>query len=672
MRRTATSFLIFICLLVCAQAADAKETWTSVRSKNFFLVGNASEKEIRQVATRLEQFRDVFRQLFPSANLDSPVPTTVVVFKNDGAYKPFKPMAGGKIREDVAGYFQPGSDVNYITLTPPRSGAEDPYRTIYHEYVHLLVSNTLGAGAMPPWFNEGLAEYYSTFTVEDGRKVKLGDVITHHILLLRRTKMPPLKTLFELDNDSLHRNRSEARSIFYAQAWALVHYLIQSDNGARLPQMNKFLELTSAGRPVEQAFVEAFQTDLATMEKGLKNYVNGNSFQATLATFKTRLEFDAEMQSAPLTEAETDAYLGDLLLHTNRPEEAIERLRKALAADPKLAMAHASLGVAHVRRQRFDEARRHLREAVAADTRNYLAHYYYAYALSREGMNETERVLGYSPETAREMRASLERAAALKPDFPETYHLLAFLHLVTGEGLDEGIKLINRARQLAPGREGYAYVLAQLYMKKEDFDSALRTIEQLARDASDPQMRANADSLAADIRNYREQATRYKADRERAEREWAERASRPASASGNPPRLMRRGEESAPAGEGGKSEEEMVEEATMEAIRDALRRPAEGETRLLGRFTSIECDRQGVVFVIRAGDRTLRLSNKDLENVQFMSFVSETFNGSIGCGPYKGEGTVVVTYRPGAAGRAKTDGAAVALEFVPPKFRLEQ
>ncbi len=129
--RAATCALLL--LLLAAQAAAAKETWTSVRSQNFLLVGNASEKEIRQVATRLEQFRYVFTQLFPKVNFNTPVPTTVIVFKNDGAYKPFKPVVDGKVSE-VAGYFQSGDDVNYITLTPDRgTGVENPYGTIYHE-----------------------------------------------------------------------------------------------------------------------------------------------------------------------------------------------------------------------------------------------------------------------------------------------------------------------------------------------------------------------------------------------------------------------------------------------------------------------------------------------------------------------------------------------------------
>ena len=62
-KRLAFVFATVFCFLavVCSYApVSAKDTWTSVRSKNFLLVGNASEKEIRQVGVRLEQFREVF------------------------------------------------------------------------------------------------------------------------------------------------------------------------------------------------------------------------------------------------------------------------------------------------------------------------------------------------------------------------------------------------------------------------------------------------------------------------------------------------------------------------------------------------------------------------------------------------------------------------------------
>jgi tetratricopeptide (TPR) repeat protein len=668
MRRNAPALLALICLLLAAQAATAKDTWTSVRSKNFLLVGNASEKEIRVVATRLEQFRDAFSRLFAGANFNSPVPTTVVVFKSDSSYKPFKPVYDGKI-DNVAGYFQAGQDVNYITLTSEHSG-EDPYAVIYHEYVHQIVANTMGRGSVPPWFNEGLAEYYSTFEVREDRKVMLGNLITRHLQLLRESKLIPLKQLLEVNDYSLDRNKQEAKWVFYAESWALVHYLIQGNGGTRLPQLNKFLGLFAKGVPVEQAFAEAFQTDMPHMEKELRQYVEGHSFTGQVATFSQKLTFDSEMQAAPLTDAEAEAYLGDLLLHINRADDAVARLEHSLQLDPQLAFAHASLGMARLRQKRFDEAKEQLRAAVAAGAQNYLAHYYYAYALSREGMDDAGRVRGYDPETLHAMRDSLDKAIKLRPDFAESYHLLAFVDLVTGENLDEAVRLLARARALAPGNEQYAFVLAQIYLRQERYDDARKTIEPLTRDNADPQMRANAQSLLAAIQNIQEQAARFKAAREAYEKGERE------AAAGSQPRLVRRGnldpdDAAAQEKRNGKTDDERAAEAFSEALNDALRKPLAGETRSLAVLTRIECTARGLVFVVRIGDRLLRLSAKTFEEVHIMAFTPDA-GSQLTCGPRKPESRVVVTYRAAADARAKTDGTLAALEFVPANFQLKQ
>ncbi len=672
MRRSLlTPLFALICMLAAAHAAPAKDTWTSVRSKNFYLVGNASEKDIRQVATRLEQFRDAFTRLFSKANFNSPIPTTVVVFKNDDAYKPFKPVVDGKISK-VAGYFLPGEDVNYITLTPASSGSEDPYRVIYHEYVHQLVDNNLGRGNVPPWFNEGLAEYYSTFEVSDDRKVHLGNLIENHLYLLRERKFIPLKELFEVNDYSLDRNNQQAKWVFYAESWALVHYLILGNDGNRLPQMSRFLALFAQKKPTEQAVAEAFGTTTAALEKELHNYVGGTLFKSQIATFERKLEFDSEMQAAPLSDAEAERYLGDLLLHMGRNEEANARLEHALQLDPQLAGAHASLGMLRTRQRRFDEAKEQLREAVSAGAPNYLAHYYYAYALSREGMNENGYANGYSAETAHAMRDALHKSIELRPDFPESYSLLAFVDLVTGEEIEEAVKLVNRARALSPGKEYYALLLAQLYMRQEKFDAARASLEPLTRDASDPQMRANAQSLINSISAMQEQAARFKAAREAYAKGGDGGAD--ASAPPSPPRLVHRegtGED-ARAGKTGEVSEETATDAFVSALNDALRKPLEGETRALGTLTRIECGPKGLVFVVKSGERTLRLTSKGFEGVQITAYTPDA-GSEMTCGPRKQESLVVVTFRTAAADvHAKTDGALAALEFVPANFKLKQ
>ena len=139
---------------------------------------------------------------------------------------------------------------------------------------------------MPSWFNEGLAEYYSTFTITDDQKIRLGNVISTHVFLLRDSKMLPLRTLFEVDHASPYYNERDKQSIFYAQSWALMHYLILGKNGERMPQLDKFMNLMSANVPVDQAFQQAFAMSLESMEKELREYIKRDSYPVVVRTLR--------------------------------------------------------------------------------------------------------------------------------------------------------------------------------------------------------------------------------------------------------------------------------------------------------------------------------------------------------------------------------------------------
>jgi len=183
------SLLVALCGL--SVNVIARDSWVSVRSKHLLVIGNGSEKEIRQVTARLEQFREVVSTLLAKAGSDSAIPTTVIVFKDDASYGPFK------VSENNSGYFQPGQDVNYITLSTESRGDLDPFSTIFHEYTHLLVNDTFGK--TPAWFNEGLAELYSTLSVSDDQRVVIGRPIRRHISTLQQNSLLPLRTLLEVD-----------------------------------------------------------------------------------------------------------------------------------------------------------------------------------------------------------------------------------------------------------------------------------------------------------------------------------------------------------------------------------------------------------------------------------------------------------------------------------------
>jgi len=635
MKRIVFPLAVCLCLLAVVSQhtpVAAKDTWVSLRTKNFLMLGNASEKDIKRVGIKLEQFREVFTELFPRARFNAPVPTTVVVFKSDSSYGPFKP------KPDVAGYFQPGPDVNYITLTTEVRGEQDPFSVIFHEYIHLLVNNTFPN--VPVWFNEGLAEYYSTFSISDDQKVVLGSPISNHVFLLRESKMLPLRTLFEVNHKSAHYNEKEKRGIFYAQSWALMHYFIIGKSG-RSEKLTQFIDLLNSKVPMEEAFQKAFQMPFETMEKELRDYIKQSRYNILRGKFEGK--FDNTVTAATtLTEAEAQAYLGDLLLHSHR-KDAYTYLEKALKLDPNLAIAHASLGMAYFREGKSKEARASLERAVTANSQNYLAHYYYAYTLSRTGPDEAPTNTGYSPEVAAKIREHLQKAIALRPDFPEPYGLLAFVNLVTGTDIDETITALKRVLSTSPGQHDIRYMLGQLYLHKNEFKTACELLEQVAKSNADDQTRLHAESLVTQIRSVEEQ-------KEQAEARGA---------GGGPTSIVTVDMET--------SKEEQPQDPSR-YLREVLRNPAAGETQLQGTLVKIDCDAKGIVFVVQTPAGLLRLKTASFENIDLTTYDPKV-QGEITCGARTS--VVVVCYIPNADKRLKIDGTLKSIEFVPADFKLQ-
>jgi len=641
MKRLLVPLAVSFCLLlaVSQHAVIAKDSWVGVRTKNFLLVGNAGEKDIRKVGLKLEQFREVFTHLFPQMKFNTPVLTTVVVFKSDDSYAPFKPGP------NLAGHFQAGPDVNYIALTTEAHGLQDPFSVIFHEYTHLLLENTFDN--LPLWFNEGLAEYYSTFSITDDQKFVLGNPIGNHVFLLRESKLLPLRTLFEVDHKSPHYNEKNKQGIFYAQSWALMHYLIIGKDG-KSEQLGKFMALLSAKTPLEQAFQQAFGTPFEVMEKDLREYVRKDRYNVLNGHFQNKLELDTATQVTPLTEAEAQAYLGDLLVHSRR-KEAYTYLEKALKLDPNLGMAHASLGMAYFYEGKVKEAHASLERAVAANSQNYLAHYYYAFTLSQSTPGDGP-VTGFPPEVATKIREHLQKAIELRPDYPESYNLLAFVSVVTGEGVDEAIESMKRVLNISKGRRDLAIMLAQLYMRKQNFKTARVLLEQVLKASSREEERQHAEQLLNGIERYEAAMAQVEEMNKKGVTVFTEQ-------------VVTNG-----TGPGQSAPQEPADPSSY--LREVLRKPKDGETQLQAKLVKIECEAKGIVFVIQTATGLLRLRTAKFDDIEITTYDPKVA-GELTCGPWKVPASVVVCYVPGVDKRAKVDGVLKSVEFVPAEFKLK-
>ncbi len=639
MRRvTLLALSIGLVLLQAPGLTSAKEHWVKVRSKNFLLVGNVNEKEIRRVALHLEQFREAITRLFPETNFHSSVPTTVVIFGSDSSYRPFKPKAS------TAGYFQSGTDVNYLTLTTELQGGQDPFGVILHEYSHLLMNNV--SGRVPTWFSEGLAECYSTFTIRD-RHVELGRPIENHVRLLRRKSLLPLKTLLQVDNQSPHYNEPDKERLFYAQSWLLTHYLLLGRGGQRAAQLHKFVELVSEGVPLEEAFQQSFASSFVVMENELRAYLDRDRFPVISRELEATVGFGSDVQASSLSPAETAAYLGDLLLHSNRPESEIY-LQRALTLDPNLAMAHASLGMLREQQGKLTEARGSLEKAVSASPDNYLFRYYYAFVLSRTGRGPDGMVSGYLPEVADKMRRHLRKAIELKPDFLESYELLAFVNLVTNHEVVDSIELLNKVIAASPRNNDLVLMLAQLYMRKHDYTKARDVLENARRHTTGAKLKLNMQALTARIASLEQILTNANPTID-ARTQTAISETRTEA----PAETYQAIEELDPA----------------QLLRLALKQPQWGETQVQGTLVRIDCHDKGIMFVVKVADEVLRLRTAAFKHVYLRAFSSDA-GRELTCGPRNPENNVVINYLRSAESPSNFIGVAKSVEFVPKDFKL--
>lgn len=620
-----------LCLLLphaCARAAARPEgaVWTRVTSENFTFVGDVGEGELRRMAARLEQFRRAFARLFPELRADSDTPTAVVVFRDADSYAPFRPT------DDAAGFFLAGDDVNYIAFSVGRRYAEGADATLFHEYVHLLART--GLPRAPLWLSEGLAEVCATLDISgDGRRVRIGRALRQHARTLGARALLPMRSLLEARHDSPHYTEGDKRRLFYAQSWALTHYLLFGRGGERRAQLWRYAEQPGRGEDAARGFAAAFGSEPEELERELTAYAAGGRFAARELRLEERLAPDTGVRTEPMTEAETQAQLGDLLAHLNRHEEAESYLRRALALDPRLPSARSSLGMLRVRQGRLDDALAELEEAVRAPSSGPVAHYSYALALSRSraGVDPTGR---YLPGTEARLREHLLRAVGLAPRHADAHELLALVELGAGN-LERAAELLRRASALAPARAAhYALTLAQVSAQRGDHAEARRLLEPLARGAADESQRARAVELLEGVRRQED----YEARRARGE-----------------------------AAAGG----EAVGFFEPPAV-STIRPKAEGQEQALGDLVVIECTAEEVFLHLQVEGRTLRFHTNNFERLPLVSYDPSMARGKgrrLSCGQRTASNHVLLTYRPAPGARVRSDGEVVAVDFVPKEWK---
>ena len=450
---------LFLLFSSVAVSADSGPHWVEVRSPNFRVLTNAGEKEGRRVASQFERMRTVFHILMPSASDDAAAPITVLALKDKTSFRTLEPAAYlGKGTLDLAGLFLRVPDKNYVLMRLDTEG-QHPYSTVYHEYTHYMLRKS--ESWMPLWLNEGLAEFYQN-TDLTSKDVDLGQPSANDILYLRQQSLLPLTTLLKVDHNSPYYHEENKGSVFYAESWALVHYLEITDFEKKTNRLQDYMRFLVQHEDSVTAAQHAFG-DLKKLEQALDAYISGGNFKQF--QLLTPVPFaEASFEVRPVTVAQADAVRADVLLYVRGPKDAEALLQSVLEADPNNAQAHETMGGVKLREGDIAAAKKWYGEAVQLDSQSYLAQYNFAVMSMRDRGEDAA------------IEQSLQAAIKLNPKFAPAYDSLAQFYGMRHEKLEEAHTLNNVAVGLEPQNVQYRLNAASVLEENEQFASAIRVL----------------------------------------------------------------------------------------------------------------------------------------------------------------------------------------------------
>jgi len=370
------------------QAAD--ERWF-IATTEVATVISQEPSAATDVLVALTTARAVMQQV---AAVESLPPVRAFAAKNEAALRELVPHYWERrgVRPDGASYT--GPHAAFIAIRTDISVSQQ-FPLLLHEYVHLVTAANVPDA--PAWLDEGLSEFWSGLVL-DGQQIVIGRPPSIHLKLLRTRSWLPLHEMLEHQRGKLVGDQNRA-SMFYAQSWAMVHYLL----------LGRSLNAPIAFAPPDEHVTPHF-------DAVIRAYVTEGRFrEVTLPS--PRVAATAQV-ARPISEARALAERANMLVFGERPSAALPMVRRSLSLNPREPLALEVMGTHYFLRNQPDQARAWLTQALDADPDSYSAALYLA--LLSASKSERERYL--------------QSAIRLRPDQTVAWQRLWILYEEDGRG----------------------------------------------------------------------------------------------------------------------------------------------------------------------------------------------------------------------------------------------
>lgn len=339
--------------IFCGSVLAGEPRFTELTTRDFVLVSSSGEHQARRTAGRIAMFQAALTQIF-GVRLTSRTPTRIFALSAAEWARYVQPRA------DAAGYFVAHPFSNDLLFDAEASRAR-ALELMFHEYTHHLL-RTLGAGTYPAFFDEGLAEVFSTARFDE-------DTVTfaarpEHVAFLRRNEWLPFERLVEIKRRDAEYVDHTLAPAFYAQAWATVYFAIAADSrfGGRLID---YIRGLNAGVSHQQAAELLIGDVSARANQDIAAFILARRPLPTAAIRVGRAgRLEQPLTVRRLDAGEHDLLLGELVLRLgNRSEAALQFFGGKHDTQERQARARIGRGVAHLQAGRREMATQLLDDA---------------------------------------------------------------------------------------------------------------------------------------------------------------------------------------------------------------------------------------------------------------------------------------------------------------------
>jgi tetratricopeptide (TPR) repeat protein len=489
---TMAGIAILLTILAHAEgfgAGDPNQGWIEVRSPHFVVASNAGEKEARRIADQFEQIRTLFHTAFGSLRVDPAQPVVILAAKNENTMKMLLPE-DWEVKGHVhpAGLYQQGEDKHYVILQLDSAGA-NPFHSLYHEYTHALMH--LNFTGLPLWLDEGLAEFYGNSRLGE-KESRIGTIDETHLYILQQNKLLPIETLLNVERFSPYYNEANEASVFYAESWALVHYLMTDPEALQRQLLKNFLTAwDKSGNQIEAA--QQTFGDLKRFGQMIEGYSRQSTFRVGLLK-NGQQAADKSYGVRSLPAGEVVALRGDCASHRNRLELARPLLEQAVQIEPNLPLSHEALGYYLYRKGDESGADKEMKKAMELGSTSFVAPYYHGTLLVHGGFT--------GPQVVQEAIQSFQKAAQINPQFAPAFEGLAQAYSYSPETQKQAVDAGIRAAKLDPTTGAYAVNVVYLLLNNNQDADAKQLAERILAKAKSPEEIQTARGLMERVREH--------------------------------------------------------------------------------------------------------------------------------------------------------------------------